>query len=327
MKNKFLFLLLLFCFLISQEQFSFYHDNQFRQYYLYEPDIISDNSPLIFVLHGYSGSALNVMDYSNMNALADEKGFTVCYPQGTTDQWNNRFWNVGYDFHGSETVDDIDFITNLALHLQNQNGYNQNNTFVTGMSNGGDMSYMLACQSDNIFNSIAPVAGCMMQEIYQSCNSEPISVLEIHGTNDDVTLWNGDYFNVDGWGAYISTLQAIEYWNNENQCQNYEELQGPSFNTIHHRYHGCVSNKEVWLYEVVGGGHDWPNYASEEIWNFFELNIETSDINGDGIVNILDVIHIINLIINSDFDVLADLNDDLIVDILDIIILLNLILD
>ena len=59
------------------------------------------------------------------------------------------------------------------------------------------MSYMLACEASDIFKAIAPVAGCMMEDIYNSCNPNPIPVLEIHGTNDNVTLWDGDMDNND----------------------------------------------------------------------------------------------------------------------------------
>ena len=49
--------------------------------------------PLIFLMHGFTGSALGISSYSGMNALADEYGFVVCYPQGTSDQNGNNFWN------------------------------------------------------------------------------------------------------------------------------------------------------------------------------------------------------------------------------------------
>ena len=42
------------------------------------------------------------------------------------------------------------------------------------------MSYMLACQANDVFRAIAPVAGCMMEEIYNTCDSSPVPVLEIH---------------------------------------------------------------------------------------------------------------------------------------------------
>ena len=56
-------------------------------------------------MHGFTGSALGISSYSGMNALADEHGFVVCYPQGTSDQNGDNFWNVGYNFHDNQNVD------------------------------------------------------------------------------------------------------------------------------------------------------------------------------------------------------------------------------
>ena len=35
----------------------------------------------IFVTHGYSGSAQEIVDYSGMNDLLSQHGFSVCYPE------------------------------------------------------------------------------------------------------------------------------------------------------------------------------------------------------------------------------------------------------
>ena len=158
------------------------------------------------------------------------------------------------------------------------------------MSNGGDMSYMLGCQASDVFQSIAPVAGSMMLEVYNTCETPPISVFEIHGTDDNITLWDGDMENNDGWGSYLSTLEGIIFWAGNNECQSSESLQGDNY--IHHRYFNCVDSKEVWLYEIVGGGHDWPNYASQEIWSFFSsfIDFTIGDVNLDNEINILDVV-------------------------------------
>ena len=54
-------------------------------------------------------------------------------------------------------------------------------------------------------NSLAftPVVGSMMKWIYDSCTQNAVPVFEIHGTNDNVTLWEGDLGNFEGWGAYL----------------------------------------------------------------------------------------------------------------------------
>mgnify|MGYP003729000181 FL=1 len=79
------------------------------------------------------------------------------------------------------------------------------------MSNGGEMSYMLACQANDIFKAIASVAGMIMEEIYNTCESISIPVFEIHGTQDDINWWDGDPNNIGGWGSYIGVLQVIDF--------------------------------------------------------------------------------------------------------------------
>ena len=270
---------------------TFFIGGQERQYYLYLPDGISDDAPLVFVLHGYSGDALGIMNYSGMNQVADDNGFAVCYPQGLSDDWDYNFWNVGYDWHEYETVDDVEFLTELAEYLRGEYDLSRDHVFSTGMSNGGDMSYLLACEVSEIFRAIAPVAGCMMTWIYDSCDPiDPIPVFEIHGTDDDVTWWEGadEIFN-DGWGPWESVDTTFNFWIQLNGCTDFTMDTLPDINTsdgsyvISHKNTNGVNNNEVWLYEVVNGGHDWPGAygnmdinSSEEIWNFFTNFIDNS---------------------------------------------------
>ena len=279
---------LLFSLLFVQAQpelHQFSHDGLSREYYLYLPDSMEVDSPLLFVFHGYSGSASGIMNYSGLNQIADDNGFVVCYPQGLIDEWDYAFWNVGYDWHVDETVDDVGFSTSLAQYLQTEYNLSAQNTFSTGMSNGGDMSYLLACQASDVFRAIAPVAGCMMTWLYNSCAPvNPVPVFEIHGTDDDVTWWDGaDEINNDGYGPWESVDTTFNFWTQLNSCTEFIidtlpdiDMSDGSYVVSHKNTNG-LNNNEVWLYEVVNGGHDWPGVwgnmdisTSEEIWNFFE---------------------------------------------------------
>jgi hypothetical protein len=51
------------------------------------------------------------------------------------------------------------------------------------------------------------------------------------------------------------------------------------------------------------------------------------DINDDGLINIIDVLMIVELILNDDFNQQADMNNDEIIDIIDILIMVNIILE
>jgi len=260
-----------------------------REYILYTPPNLSENAPLVFVFHGYSGSALDIMNYSEMNTVADGNGFAVCYPQGTEDDYGNPFFNVGYDFQNNPEVDDVEFIVALAEYLQSTHNLSSMNTFSTGLSNGGDFSYLLACQASGTFRAIAPVAGTMMEEIYNTCMpSGPVPVFETHGTEDDVTYYDGDPYNADGWGVYLDIPSIIDYWVYQNDLTNLVIDTMPDVSPLdgsiieRHIYSADNANEEVWLYKVIEGGHDWPGSwgnmdinVSDEIWKFFsQMSVE-----------------------------------------------------
>lgn len=264
----------------------FVFDGLTRQYYLHLPNELGsvDGYPLVFVLHGLGGNASGMIGYSQMNQVANDNGFAVVYPNGTFDQGGIRFWNVGYEIHFDETVDDVGFLVALAQFLQTEYNLDPDRIFSTGFSNGGDMCYLLGCEASDVFKAVAPVAGCLMEWITESCSPQnPISLFEIHGTQDNVVWWDGDLDNIGGWGPYLSTLQGIEFWSEMNNCTESTSEFLPNLNpndgsiVISHQHSGCSNSTEVWLYEVNGGGHDWPGSSgnmdinsSEEIWEFFD---------------------------------------------------------
>ena len=60
-------------------------------------------------------------------------------------------------------------------------------------------------------------------------------------------------------------------------------------------------------------------------YDYFD-NTLSGDLNGDGAVNVLDVISVVNLVLENEYQVTGDLNNDGEVNILDIVALVNIIL-
>lgn len=256
-----------------------------RDYIFYRPASALPYCPLVYVCHGYTGSAQGIMDYSGFNALADLFGFAVCYPQGIDDSFGNAFWNVGYDFQNNETVDDVSFLQTLTDYFEANYGILSDNVFCTGMSNGGDFCYLLACEASEHFKAVAPIAGMIMQDIMDSCNpTSDVPILEIHGTNDNVTYYDGDPNNNDGWGAYPSIPQTIDFFVDlyglvQEEVFSFENADTNDGSEVDAVLYGDPEGgcPEVRLYTVQGGGHDWPGAygnmdidASLEAWLFFE---------------------------------------------------------
>ena len=285
-------LLLLLCFPMfgfGQQTFNFMHNGLNREYIYYAPANLQVDAPLVFVAHGFTGSAQGIMNYCGMNTIADQNGFAVCYPQGTTDSNGDNFWNVGYDFHSGVTVDDVGFIVSLASYLQSTYQLSTVNTFFTGMSNGGELCYLLACEVPNVFRAFAPVAGTIFPNGLTNniCSpTVPVPIFETHGRNDNVTLIEGDLFD-QYWGPYLGIDTIINFWVDHNSLTDLVVDTFPNLNnnnkiTISYKYSAPTTNNEVWLY-THKSGHNWGDdgdvVIEEEIWDFFSkmsLNQSTS---------------------------------------------------
>lgn len=302
MKNKYKILVLVSVIILfvleTQAQYTLFdHDGITRQYIYYEPTELNEQLPLVFVMHGFTGDANDIKNYSKMNDFADQYGFAVCYPRGTVDSGGNRFWNVGYAFHQNETVNDVGFLTELAVYLQDTHALNPDYTFATGMSNGGEMCYMLACQAYDTFKAVAPVAGMILQVILDECDESPaIPIFEIHGSQDNVTPLSGDPDNNDGWGAYPSIQSTINYFAEKNECTTVVNGLVPNIDTSDNsfieseKHLNGINENEVWYYKVVGGGHDWPGAwgnmdieAGQEAWLFFQNYIDANLLNNNSL--------------------------------------------
>jgi len=282
-----------------------------REYIYFKPSSAPENCPLVFVCHGYTGTAQGIMNYSEFNNLATEFGFAVCYPQGIEDSYGSTFFNVGYDFQNNETVDDVAFLEDLITLFSADNSIDPDKVFCTGMSNGGDFCYLLACEASESFLGVAPISGMIMQDIMNDCTpSQKVGILEIHGTQDNVTYYDGDYNNQDGWGAYPSIPATIDFFVDLydielNATGNFPNIASNDGSTVSFEKFGIDEEcAKVWLYTVNGGGHDWPGAygnmdidSSREAWLFFDslcesaVAIEKPHAEGDKeIVKITDVL-------------------------------------
>jgi polyhydroxybutyrate depolymerase len=261
-------------------------DGRSRTYLFHLPDNIKNSAPLVFVIHGYGDSSDGIRKFTKMDSIADKYGFAVCYPEATLGADSLRSWNVGYSNYG---VNDIGFINALVSFLQKKYKLSVKNTFCTGMSNGGDMTIQMACLKPGLFRAVAPDVGCLMYWLYDSCKIKNIApIFMINGTDDRTTFWEGEKdYPAIGPNGYMGTRQMVNIFVGLNECKQVKIDTLPDINksdksfVVREKHINCANNSQIWLYSVIGGGHDWPGaqgnmdfFASEEIWLFFRQFVE-----------------------------------------------------
>ncbi len=264
------------------------YDGRVRTYILYVPETYQaeNPAPLVFNFHGYTSNNLEQMFYGDFRPIADTAGFLIVHPMGTDDFLGNPHWNVGW---GTSTVDDVGFTNALLDTLSAAYSINQDRVYSTGMSNGGFMSYRLACELSDRIAAIASVTGAMTINTPSTCSPEhPVPVMEIHGTSDATVPYNGNIL-------FESVASAMTYWTTFNETDampiitDVDDIDPDDGSTVQHYFYGNGNNDvEVEHYKVNNGGHTWPGTAfsgagtnhdidaSKEIWRFFS----TFDIHG-----------------------------------------------
>jgi polyhydroxybutyrate depolymerase len=237
----------------------------------------SSNAPLLFIFHGYGSSATNILYYSNFQNRAEQDGYILVYPQGSllngVTHWNVGGWTIG------STVDDVGFTEDIIDIMTNEYFINTDRIYSTGMSNGGYMSYGLACNSSK-FAAIASVTGSMTPEIDNNCAPDhPMPIMQIHGLQDFTVQYTGAPWS-------LSIPDVMTYWSTYNECDEepsttISDLDNGSY-ILFDSYQNCTNNVGVELILHSTMGHTWPSTnnhsisATEEIWSFFAKY----DING-----------------------------------------------
>ena len=269
---------------------SIMHDGIQRDYILYIPAIYDGNQevPLVLNFHGFGSNANEQMFYGDFRDIADTEDFILVHPQGTSLN-GSQYWNVGSPGSSGNPVDDVGFIEALINELANSYTINLDRVYATGMSNGGFMSFLLACQLSEKIAAIASVTGSMTFDTYDNCNAQhPTPILQIHGTSDNIVPYNGNT-------GSLSIDDVISYWVNYNNCDTnptittFPDLDPSDGSTVEHIiYSGGDNGVTTEHMKIIGGGHTWPSSAitlpgtnqdinaSMEIWHFFSK----FDING-----------------------------------------------
>lgn len=246
-----------------------------RTYRLFTP-ITAPNGwpvPLVIVLHGGGSSGQQAALYSRFDALARKERFVVVYPNAYEHHWNDGRLGTSFPAHQAQ-IDDVGFILALTLRIRREHTIDASRIYVTGMSNGGMMTYRVACEIPYLYAAVAPVIANLPADLEPGCDSTtPIPMLILNGESDPIMPWDGGRIGPSlpgelpqqNRGSVLSAEDTALFWAAHNQCQ-----------TVHDRtylpdtdpfdgtrvwmqaYDGGPNNAEVLLYGVEGGGHTWP---------------------------------------------------------------------
>jgi polyhydroxybutyrate depolymerase len=219
-------------------------------------------TPLLILLHGYTANGDLQNMYFGMSAVAEARGLLYAHPDGTVDAAGDRFWNATdacCDFYGSG-VDDVAYLLGLVDEISSKVNVDPKRVYFLGHSNGGFMSYRLACEASDRIAAIASLAGASFADPTDCGATSPLSVLQIHGTMDEVVAYEGGTFAA----AYPSAAESTAHFAALAGCAEPPVSGGAPIDadaglageeTTVETYPDCDAGYAVELWTIVGGSH------------------------------------------------------------------------
>jgi polyhydroxybutyrate depolymerase len=218
--------------------------------------------PLVMALHGQGGTGSFMEQSSGLSRGADRAGVAVVYPDSVGPRWK---------IAEGEGDADVDFLEILIDRLVAAGCFDPERVSVVGVSNGGGMAARLACHDDERLAALVSVAGSY-RTLPDCTRRRPLSVLEIHGTRDQVVPYWGDArSDIVGW---------VRRWAARDGCRASTTRSSPAASVLRFDWSHCRPGTAVAHLRVVNGIHTWPSSdpanptadrqisAADETWRF-----------------------------------------------------------
>jgi len=217
-------------------------------------------TPLVMLLHGYGASSRLQDAYFGLSRAARARGFLLLLPEGTTDSTGKQYWNAtpGCCAFAGTDVDDVSYLRGLITDVKDVYNVDAARVYLVGHSNGGFMSYRMACDAGDEITAIVSLAGGGFVDESLCAPTLGVSVLQIQGTADATVDYGPSMI---GPGAVAS----VERWASRDGCDASmpasgatmdldTSLAGEETDVVTYPM-GCDAGLTAELWTINGGGH------------------------------------------------------------------------
>lgn len=237
-----------------------------RKYLVYVPESYDPDlaAPLVISIHGFVQWPAHQQSMTGWNKLADEHGFLVVYPRGTGFPLR---WNTQPGTEGKVSMEEeLQFFSDLIDHLESTYHIDPGRIYVNGMSNGGGMTDLLACELSERIAAVGGVAGAYLYP-RDACNpSRPVPVIAFHGQEDQIVPYLGGTSSRDFQFSFPPVEEWAASWAGKNACDGTPASTKITENVTRWDYADCAENARVIFYSVYGAGHTWPGGEKLPVW-------------------------------------------------------------
>lgn len=249
----------------GDQTFTLRHQGEERMYRIHVPKgyRADQASPMVVSMHGGGGNMSYQAndEYYGWVSKSEQAGFIAVFPNGYSRFRGGKLatWNAGICCGQArdKNIDDVGFIKAMIADIKTKFNIEANRIYANGMSNGGMMSYRLACELSDTIRAVASVTGT--DGTPQCSSTKAIPIFHIHAKDDDRVLYNGGSGNAsDTHADFVSVPKTIEKWVKFDRCEIPAKRVLQVEGAFCEEYSGCREGAKVKLCVTETGGHSWP---------------------------------------------------------------------
>jgi len=236
-----------------------------RKYYVNVPStyVPGTASPLLIGFHGIGGSAAIFREWSKLDLYVEERGMIAVYPEGYGPEFGvEASWNAGLccGLANLNELDDVTLTSAIIDSIEAKYMIDKSRVWAVGFSNGGMLSYRLACELSEKITAIGVGAGSLMSK---TCNTtKPVSIIHLHGASDADILFNGSgFYNTRDVVSNITTVNAqfgcIDVSSSITKVEGQTDWKW-----------SCQNGTDVQIIKYDRQGHEWTFAWTKEVIRF-----------------------------------------------------------
>jgi len=224
-----------------------------------ESAVQGEPAPLVVLFHGALATPEVILANTRFAEKGAEADFITVAGAGIENTWNG---GGCCDPAAALGVDDVGFTRDMIETVSDELCIDPERVFATGFSNGGVMTYRLACEMADVFSATAPVASALLADCEPA---RPAPILIIQNVEDPIAPFPLG-------PAGFNRFQIL------HECSGTPVESQPAANATCETAQACTDEATTELCAIGGISHVWPGGATnpsgaydatDQIWDFF----------------------------------------------------------
>ena len=216
--------------------------------------------PLVIVLAGVGDEGSFTAAYFGYTDLSASQGFFLVAPDA--DALHARYaWDPSPNHFPNF---DVEYLSAIIHDVEGKYAIDPARVYVAGHSVGAEMAYRMGCDDADDVVAVVSLAGQVTKDPTECAPTNAVSVVEIHGTADDVLGYNGDVQDNPPDPTVPSAHDTVAVWARNDGCTGAIAATGTTYDLVSDQagdetsveaYSGCPAGIGVELWTINGGVH------------------------------------------------------------------------